>query len=944
MKAGFRATIFFVVYGLLATPAWSQIGNIRGTVTDETGAVLPGATVTIRSEAIIGGTREQVTNELGVYRFISIPIGTYDVEAALSGFETKRIEAVRVTLNATATVDIPLKLSAVTETVTVTGESPIVDVTNAGIQSGFQEEMIDELPTQRNMADLIQVLPGMSVDVGDGNTARTIAYGSNRQSSSWNVDGIDVTAPETGAAWLTVNPDNIEELQVMGVGAPAEYGNHTGAVMNVVTKKGSNTVSGGANYYFQTPGLTATNIIKPTPSGDETGFVRDVFRDFTARIGGPISKDNVWFYGSFQYAQSASKEPGVDESVVQPTDEGYNFDIRITSRLNEKNELTGFFHYSDGDGFSAANPFDAQSALPKAHDYNPGWGVNLTSTISTNTILELKYAGWWAYEDWLSTTGSLEEPFYDFTPPGGQTTYSGGIGAYQGNTWVYNTWRNQFNAKVTHYTDDFLGAQHDFKFGVQFSRGVAFTPGTGIGPTGSYMYHYSPYYYRVTQDPYQYGGVADDLGFFLDDSIKIGDRLTINAGIRYDHNKGYVPEYDRLTIGDNTDFVKAGYFVKTGETVPGRDDISNWNLISPRIGFAFQPDKEGRSVIRGSFGVYYDHNVIGNWDAPAPDVPTKFYSVGTSRNGPFEVFNEVGTANLEFDPDLSAPRALQYAAGYEQQIGSSISIGAEYIHKYTNDLIGWEILGGVWEPASVVDPFTGQSYSLLSQVQIPTRRKGNDPGDWPGSENLDYEQTYDGVILTFDKRMSNRWGLFLNYTWSKSEGLIPRPLNQRQFNPPYGGTEGRDPNHLIRGYQRLQGDRPNMFRAQGVFQLPWDVMFSASLELSDGRAHNRQLRVRGLGQGTVDTIIEPGGAYRYTPIQNIDLSIGKRVHLGGNAYFRIDGRFYNLLNQDTIITYNNLRLQTPDPAYSSIQEQFYNVSAVEWYKPRRLEIRLGVEF
>jgi hypothetical protein len=764
-----------------------------------------------------------------------------------------------------------------------------------------------------------------------------VAYGSNRQSSSWNIDGIDVTAPETGAAWMTVNPDNIEEIQVMGVGAPAEYGNHTGAVMNVVTKKGSNTVSGGANYYFQPPGLTATNVIR-----DGTGFVRDVFRDFTARIGGPIAKDAVWFYGSFQYSQDASKEPGVAESVVQPTDEGYNFDIRITSRLNERNELNGFFHYDRGDSFSNANPFDAQSALPKSLGYNPGWGVNLTSTVSTNTLFEVKYAGWWAYQDYLSTTGSLEEPFYDFTPPSGQTTYTGGIGSYQGNTWVYNTWRNQFNAKVTHYTDDFLGAQHDFRFGVQFSRGVAFTPGTGIGPTGSYMYHYAPYYYRVTQDPYQYGGINQDLGFFLDDSIKLGDRLTINAGVRFDHNTGWVPDYERLTIGDSNDFVVAGFFQPTGETVPGVD-VLEWNLISPRIGFAFQPDQAGRSVIRGSFGVYYDHNVSGNWDAPAPGVPTKFYSIGTSRNGPFEVYNEVGTANLSFDPDLSAPRALQYAAGFEQQIGPSISVGAEYIYKETKDLVGWETLGGVWEQVPVVDPFTGNTFNALSQVQIPTRRKGNDPGDFPGAEDLDYQQTYNGLILTFDKRLADRWGFSMNYTWSRSEGLIPRPLSQAQFNPPYGGTEGRDPNNLLNADQRLQADRTNMFRAQGIFQLPWDIMLSASLDLSDGRAHNRQFRVRGLGQGTADYIVEKGGTYHYPPIQNIDLSIGKRVHVGGNTFLRLDARLYNLLNTDTIWNYNNLRLQVPVQGLS-IQDQYYEQSAQAWFKPRRMEIRLGVEF
>lgn len=137
-----RTTSFLLLVGFLTSNAvWSQTsGIIRGTIRDETGAVLPGATVTIHSDALIGGSRTIATNELGVYRFISIPIGTYAVEAALSGFETKRFEDVRVTLNATLTVDIALKVATIAETVTVTGESPIVDTTNSGIASGFKEK------------------------------------------------------------------------------------------------------------------------------------------------------------------------------------------------------------------------------------------------------------------------------------------------------------------------------------------------------------------------------------------------------------------------------------------------------------------------------------------------------------------------------------------------------------------------------------------------------------------------------------------------------------------------------------------------------------------------------------------------------------------------------------------------------------------------------------
>ncbi len=113
-----------------------------------------------------------------------------------------------------------LKVAAVTETVTVVGESPIVDVRNAGTGTNFENEILEEVPTRRGMADLMQLAPGMTSDVGDSGSSRVIAFGSNRQSNSWNVDGINVTAPETGSAWLDVNVDNIEEIQVYGTGRP----------------------------------------------------------------------------------------------------------------------------------------------------------------------------------------------------------------------------------------------------------------------------------------------------------------------------------------------------------------------------------------------------------------------------------------------------------------------------------------------------------------------------------------------------------------------------------------------------------------------------------------------------------------------------------------------------------------------------------------------------
>ncbi|HSF18892.1 MAG TPA: TonB-dependent receptor [Vicinamibacteria bacterium] len=910
-------------------------GSIDGKVTDDTGAVLPGATVTLTSEALLGGSRTAVTNNLGSYRFPSLSIGIYSVQAELQGFETIRIDNVDVSLGQTSTVDFVLGVASVTETVTVVGESPIVDVRNAGTGTSFKTELLEEVPTRRFMADLMQVSPGMTADVGDGGSSRVIAFGSNRQSNSWNVDGINVTAPETGSAWLDVNVDNIEEIQVYGVGAPAEYGSHSGAVLNVVTKKGGNFFRGGASYFGQWDALTDNNVLADTDSGQKceaesptcTGFFRDVYREVNGRIGGPISADKTWFYASAQHYRSNTFDPGTVVSTEGDTPgKSDRFDFKVTSKFGQNHELSALAHWEDWGSGVSPDPFYTQSANVEEKGRNPAWGATWTTIVSDTTLLELKYAGWWSDDIYESATGSFEEPFIDYTPPGGgPTRYSGGLWY----PWDYKTWRQQFNAKVTTYAEDFLNSQHDIRFGVQFSRGSAFT-NRGIGPNGTYAYNYYDYTYRAYQDPFQYGGESRDLGFFIDDTVTVNDRVTLNLGVRADFNKGWIPDYERLTVGTPS-IAQALNAITTGETVPGIDNIVDWKLISPRFGITLQPTDSGRSVVRGSFGVYYEGNTIGNWDFPPPGVPTVEYFVRPPGATDFEFAFDDATEEVGFDPDLTAPRTLQYSAGFEQQIGTDMSIEVQYVHKDTQDLVGWEILDGVYENFPYTDYF-GNTYNLLNYIVDPVVRKGNDPGNFPGAG--DYEQTYDGVVLAFTKRFGNLWGLNASYTYSKSEGLIPRMQSQAQFNPFYGSREGADPNNHINGYGRLQGDRPHMFRTQGVFLFPGDVNFSASLNLETGRAITRQSRLR-LNQGLTTIILQPGGVNRFPDVHNLDLTLGKRFRFGnGDAALRLDGTIYNVFNSGTPLSYSTLRLQT-------LEEDFTEVS---WFDPRRLMVRVGFEF
>ena len=930
---------FFLSVLCFHAGVWAQTsGNIKGEVKDPEGKPLPGVMVVVSSSALIGQTRTAYSNEIGVFRFPGLPVGVYSLEASMEGFQKVRVETVDVRLEGTANVPLNMQLSTMTETITAMGETPLIDVSDSGKPTNFKGEMLDEVPTQNNITDLMQVAPGVSASTGDSAGDRTIALGSNMQSNAWHVDGVDMSAPETGSVWFLPNADLVEEVQVLGVGAPAEYGNHTGAVFNVVTKKGSNQLHGGLDYLYQGDALTGTNIELSDEEafGGSKTFQRDLYRNINAQLGGPISKDKIWFIGSFQHLRDASIQPGSDPNFF-PLTESDKYDAKVTSQIGQNHEVSGFFHWEEWVSPNSSSPFYTPSALAQEGGSNPAYGVSWTSTLSPNLLMEANYSGWWSDDLYQSQLGVVEDPFFDFSPPGGgPTTYSGGI--YY--PYDYNTSRNQFRGKVTYYAEDFLKAQHEFKFGVQFSTGKAFTESVSYGANGFYEYHYAydyygtiyNYTYRVYQNPFQYGAENKELGLFLDDTINVSDKLTLNVGVRFDHNTADIPEYDRLAIGTPS-ISPVGNFVRTGEKIPGIDNVINWNVVSPRIGFVFQPRADGRSKIQGSFGVYYDHNVTGNWDYPPPQSPPVIGKKFNPDTGNFEEIYTIPTDDVAINKNIDPPRTLQYSIGYDHQFSDDIAAGVQYVYKDTKDLVGWEILGGSYTTSIFTDPFTGKQYTILNfSDDPPTIRKGNDPGNFPGSEGLDYFQTYQGLLLTFEKRFSNNIGLNANYTWSKSEGLIPRMISQTQFNPFYGSREGSDPNQYLNSEGSLQGDRPHMFRLQGVFRaLPGDLQASVATDFSSGRHITRQIRVP-TDQGRITVIMQRD--IRLSAIQTIDFSLGKIFNLGKGAKFRVEGTVFNVLNSDNELNIADLRLASPD-------EKFIPDF---WTQPRRLQLRLGIQF
>src|SRR5687768_3249099 len=287
---------------LLASPslfAQRTTGSIVGTVRDESGGVLPSVAVSLVGPTIVG-TQTTTTNEDGFYRLLNLPPGAYDLTFTLSGFRTLTNKGLRVGVGATVEENANLAVSQLAEELTITAEAPVVDTQSNEVGTNYGRDWVENAPLRRfSFLDLAAHAPG-SQQVEDG-SGRTMVYGSSYDENSFQLDGVDITENFFNEYSAEPNTDAIEEVEVLSLGAPAEYGNLTGAVYNVVTRQGTNEFHGDLNFFLQTDGLTGDNsegLVNPDGSfvnacgdGQRCPWTRDKYHDFTAQLGGPILKD-----------------------------------------------------------------------------------------------------------------------------------------------------------------------------------------------------------------------------------------------------------------------------------------------------------------------------------------------------------------------------------------------------------------------------------------------------------------------------------------------------------------------------------------------------------------------------------------------------------------------------------------------------------------------------
>lgn len=915
LRCIFLLSLIFFQFTFVAQ-AQRLTGTIRGTVSDETGAPLPGAIVTLSGEALVGGSQVATSEINGHYRFPALPPGEYKISYALPGFQTVVHSGVRVVLGGTMDENVTLFLSKATESLELAGETTLVDTTKPGYSANYAQEDLRDLPITRfTFFDFVQMSTASSPMRFDNTSYAHSIMGSNVNENMYQMDGTDLTSALTGAAWPWPNTDTINEIEILELGAPAEYGNYQGAVVNVVTKSGWNEFHGDANFHYQSQSLTGQNV-------ESNGFAynMDKYQDATFQLGGPLIKDRIWFFTGFQSREEHFSEPGTDPKFPKREDDVRYF-LKLTADINDQNKISASIHddyYNNPLELSVTKPFETSL---KNTGHNPTPNISWTSTFSEHAVLEVRYAGFYGKDHGKPQNGNYVSGHYDFYTG----YYSGGILSwYDGDVW-----KSQINGKMSYYANNFLHGDHDFRFGVQYTSAAndyiySYTNGVKY-----YDYNGQPYsaYFQL---PYHIGADIKNTGVFVDDTWDFSKNLTIDVGFRYDHSTGSIPDYPQLDAAGN----------QTGSTVRGLGTVSTWNVVSPRLGFVYRLPFKRSTQIRGLYGRYYQAMLTPYIQRAGPArsrISRYHYNPDTGQYD--DLFFQVDpSSQVSIDKDLKNPYTDQFAIGFDRQLTADFALGATYIYKRSRDFIGTINVGGRYEDVPFVDPVTGETILVKNQINDPV----TDNHFLITNPDFFYER-YHGFMISVKKRMSKKWRMDGSVTLSRTSGfhagsgLGPADDQDSSFYPAANARFGEDPNDFINADGRLNGDRPLIVQIHGSYDLPWNLKLSGNYSYLTGRPYARQIEVTGLNQGTRKIFAEPrDGSRRTSNVSLLDLKVEKGIPIGKTFSVNFWADIFNLLNSNA---FTDVATTLDQPG----TEDIFGVGSA-YVPPRRMRLGTAIRF
>ena len=935
--------------------AQETTGTITGRVVDPQGLVVPGATITV-----IGQQAPRVVVSDGNGRFTApfLTPGTYTVRAELQGFRPHELKNVEVRLAQTVDVDLALTVDALTDTVVVVQTVPVIDTTSTTTGVNLDVDTLSQIPVGRRFSDTLYISPGVSGSGGAGAANPSIS-GSSGLENLYVVDGINITNQGYGAlgSYSIVfgslgngTPyDFIKEIEVKTGGFESEFGQTTGGVVNVITKSGSNTLRGSVFGYTRPGGLEAAFTDVQTPNGtvNTTGTQTG---DAGIEIGGHAVRDRVFWFAAVDpqwsrrtfiapdgFPLRSLGEVDRDRTIVSYAGKG-TWQVANQHRIdasffgdpawgNNGPQRIGSLLRTTTSGFSEIDRFGGHNQVIKYDGaLSPGWLIEASWGRAANEIREVPSVDEWAVTD-NTVTPNIR---------------TGGIGFYEAG----NSGRTfQYQVKSTNL---FRGwGDHAIRYGWQYED-VAFDQvnqytgptfllfdGTRTATGATIQVLPDPNFgriYRVAQAGLNPARETEQqyTALFVQDTWKIGNRLTINPGIRYEQQTLHGTEVDDFTL-DN-----------------------NW---APRIGATFSLTSDNRGKVYGHYGRYFARlpNDLAARALSADQLITADYFdegltrpipegvlAGPEGNQTTEHFSLQGATADVIDPDAKSTVFTEIVTGVEYEAIAGLNVGARYVYRNLDRLL--------------------EDVTMFPLVAGDLGLPGADSIDYiltnPGPETptagglgASFEQpvhTYHAIELTADKRLRNSWSLHTSYRYSRLRGTVEGFFRDDNGQSDPGITSlydfpTNDPSYTAigapqfgyRGDIRYLGelgegplplDRPHQVKIYGSYAFPFGVNLGTGIDLSSGKpltplAANPNYRTageipegpRGSGFETVD------GFKTRTPFfSEVNLHVDYALGFGGGRRITFIGDLFNLFNQKTVLDYNNFTESTfssPNPNF-----------------------------
>jgi hypothetical protein len=889
----FASLVVLLPSHVAAQTVGATTGTINGRVVDASDAVLPGVTVTI-SAPQMQGTQTAITNEEGNYRFPGIPPGVYRVQYELPGFGTVVREAIRVTLGFTATLNVTLQVSTLQETVTVTGDSPVVDVTSTKTSTNYDFKELASIPSARDMWAILAESPAITmarIDVGGSAAGTQSGYRTYDAQGNQNrvmIDGL-VTTEGNGAIGVYVDYGAFEEVTAGTAGHGADMG-QPGVQTQMMIKSGGNQYHGTFYSDYQNSSLQAHNITDEQISRG----VRDkelnrmaVYYDVNADVGGYIKKDALWWYGSFREFDTEVNEP---RFPVKPHETRLrHFSGKATYSMAGGNKLiasmmrTLKIQPTRLDARRATNPINPTEGSTQ-HQRHWAWvyKAEWNKVLSDSAFGEVR-GGQFGYDWPLRPNENASGPrIEDLTT---SVVIGPNLDRFQARR------RNQVLGSLTYFKDRLAGS-HDFKFGGEVFHETfteEFLPTTYGNLSVSYTRGGAPSEVELF-DPGRINATLMTYSAYANDTWRVNNRLTLTPGLRFDRFVNSLPEQEH----------PAGRFSATPITFAAVDDLVSWDLFGPRLGLTYDVSGNGRTVLKFNYGQY--------WWNPSNDISTaanpnrspwfrRYPWIDRNGNGFWDegeqdetrlLATQGGVASTVVDPNLKNTQTREFSAWVERELAANFGVRTGVVVRQIRDqranVDANRPFSAFDVPVTFADrgpdnvlgtgddgpPISGFNLNP-SRLTLPTLTTvANVPG------NGDY-YTWE---VSANRRMTGRWSLRASFThtWNYDQNNSFAGNTVRQYSLPY------TPNDLINTDREDGAYSFTNWTAKlmSTIDAPYGIKLTPMLRHQSGEQIGRVVQL-GFNYGTQNVLVEPLETTRMDHTTIWDLRAEKVIRFGGRS-------------------------------------------------------------